>query len=147
MMSINNIVSIDLTGQITCESQFGPRLINGAGGQIEFHIGAFLAKNGKAVSILSSTYGDGEISNIVPYFEKGTLVTLSRYWADKELTRNGMLSKNTFSGKTHHDSFLFLFYHVPKRHILKRNMLRCLSTCFLPFESARTKQAQLQVHR
>ena len=100
MMSINNIVGIDLTGQITCESQFGPRLINGAGGQIEFHIGAFSAKNGKAVSILSSTYGDGEISNIVPYFEKGTLVTLSRYWADYVVTEYGVAS---LIGKSHRE--------------------------------------------
>ena len=100
MMSINNIVGIDLTGQTTCESQFGPRLINGAGGQIEFHIGAFLSKNGKAVSILSSTYGDGEISNIVPYFEKGTLVTLSRYWADYVVTEYGVAS---LIGKSHRE--------------------------------------------
>ncbi len=100
MMSINNIVGIDLTGQITCESQFGPRLINGAGGQIEFHIGASLAKNGKAVSILPSTYGDGEISNIVPYFEKGTLVTLSRYWADYVVTEYGVAS---LIGKSHRE--------------------------------------------
>lgn len=98
MVSINNAVSLDFTGQSTCESQFGPRLINGAGGQIEFHIGAYMSKGGKAISMLASTYGDGEISNIVPYFEKGTLITLSRYWADYVVTEYGVAS---LSGKSH----------------------------------------------
>ena len=39
MLAMNNITQIDLTGQITCETQFGPRLINGSGGQIGVKIG------------------------------------------------------------------------------------------------------------
>ena len=98
MVSVNNAVQVDLTGQITCESQFGPRLINGAGGQIEFHIGAFMSEGGKAVTFLPSTYGDGAVSNIVPYFEQGTLVTLSRYWADYVVTEYGVAA---LAGKSH----------------------------------------------
>ena len=100
MVSINNAVKVDLTGQITCESQFGPRMINGPGGQIEFHIGAFMSEGGKAVTMLPATYGDGAISNIAPYFEEGTLVTLSRYWADYVVTEYGVAS---LSGKTHRE--------------------------------------------
>jgi 4-hydroxybutyrate CoA-transferase len=100
MVSINNIVGVDFAGQITCESQFGPRLINGAGGQIEFHIGAYMSKGGKSISMMASTYGDGEVSNIVPYFEKGTLITLSRYWADYVVTEYGVAA---LSGKTHRE--------------------------------------------
>ncbi len=100
MVSINNVVGLDFTGQSTCESQFGPRLINGAGGQIEFHIGAYMSKGGKAISMLASTYGDSEISNIVPYFEKGSLITLSRYWADYVVTEYGVAS---LSGKSHRE--------------------------------------------
>ncbi|MBW2053612.1 MAG: hypothetical protein JRI85_15440, partial [Deltaproteobacteria bacterium] len=100
MVSINNGVAVDFTGQLTCESQFGPRLINGSGGQIEFHIGAFLSKGGKAVTILPSTFGNGAISTIVPYFEKGTLVTLSRYWADYVVTEWGVAQ---LVGKTHRE--------------------------------------------
>ena len=99
-VAINNAVQVDMTGQITCESQFGPRLINGAGGQIEFHIGAFMSKNGRAVTMLPSTYMNGASSNIVPYFEKGTLVTLSRYWADYVVTEYGVAELN---GKTHRE--------------------------------------------
>ena len=90
MVAINNAVQVDLIGQINCESQFGPRLINGAGGQIEFHIGAFLSVGGRAVTILPSTWGEGDVSTIVPYFESGTLVSLSRYWADYVVTEWGV---------------------------------------------------------
>jgi 4-hydroxybutyrate CoA-transferase len=100
MVSVNNAIQVDMTGQITCESQFGPRLINGAGGQIEFHIGAFMSEGGKAVTFLPSTWGDGTVSNIVPYFEKGTLVTLSRYWADYVITEYGIAQ---LAGKSHRD--------------------------------------------
>lgn len=100
MVSINNAVKVDLTGQITCESQFGPRLINGPGGQIEFHIGAFMSEGGKAVTMMPSTYGGGAISNITPYFEEGTLVTLSRYWADYVVTEYGVAS---LAGKSHRE--------------------------------------------
>ena len=100
MVSVNNAVQVDMTGQITCESQFGPRLINGAGGQIEFHIGAFMSEGGRAVTFLPSTWGDGAVSNIVPYFEKGTLVTISRYWADYVVTEYGVAE---LAGKSHRD--------------------------------------------
>jgi 4-hydroxybutyrate CoA-transferase len=100
MVSMNKAVGVDLTGQLTCESQFGPRLINGAGGQIEFHIGAFMSKGGRAVTILPSTWGDGAVSNIVPQFEKGTLITISRYWADYVVTEYGAAQ---LTGKTHRE--------------------------------------------
>ncbi len=100
MVSVNNATSVDLTGQITCESQFGPRLINGVGGQIEFHIGAFLSSGGRAVTFLPSTWGDGSVSTIVPYFEKGTLVSLSRYWADYVITEWGVAE---LTGRTHRE--------------------------------------------
>ena len=100
MVSMNKAVGVDLTGQLTCESQFGSRLINGAGGQIEFHIGAFMSKGGRAVTILPSTWGDGAVSNIVPQFEKGTLITISRYWADYVVTEYGVAQ---LAGKTHRE--------------------------------------------
>ena len=100
MVAVNNAVKVDLTGQITCESQFGPRLINGAGGQIEFHIGAFMSEGGRAVTFLPATWGNGGVSNIVPYFEEGTLVTLSRYWADYVITEWGVAE---LTGKSHRD--------------------------------------------
>lgn len=99
MVAINNGVQIDLTGQISCESQFGSRLINGPGGQIEFHIGAFSAPGGKAITLLPSTWGeDGAVSNIVPQLDQGTLVAIPRSFADYVVTEWGIAE---LAGKTH----------------------------------------------
>jgi 4-hydroxybutyrate CoA-transferase len=100
MLAINNITQIDLTGQITCETQFGPRLINGSGGQIEFHIGAFCAINGRAVSLLHSTWYDGSVSTIVPQLEQGSMVTIPRAYADYVVTEFGVAE---LCGKTHRE--------------------------------------------
>jgi 4-hydroxybutyrate CoA-transferase len=90
MVAINNITQIDHTGQITCESQFGPRLINGPGGQIEFHIGAFSAPGGRAVSLMPSTWNDGLMSTIVPQLSEGSIVTIHRSFADYVITEWGV---------------------------------------------------------
>jgi len=100
MVSINNILQVDLTGQLTCETQFGPRLINGPGGQIEFQIGAFSAPGGRAVSLLPSTWADGGISTIVPHLEGGSLVTIPRVFADFVVTEHGIAQ---LAGKTHRE--------------------------------------------
>jgi len=98
MLSINNATQIDLIGQITCETQFGPRMINGPGGQIEFHMGAVGAPGGRAISLLYSTWGDGGISTIVPYLEQGSMVTIPRAYADYVITEWGVAE---LFGKTH----------------------------------------------
>ncbi|MBW2622028.1 MAG: acetyl-CoA hydrolase/transferase family protein [Deltaproteobacteria bacterium] len=100
MVGINNILQVDLTGQLTCETQFGPRLINGTGGQIEFHIGSFSAPGGRAISLLKSTWNDGGISTIVPSLEKGSLVTIPRAFADYVVTEWGVAE---LAGKTHRE--------------------------------------------
>ncbi|MBI4765058.1 MAG: acetyl-CoA hydrolase/transferase family protein [Deltaproteobacteria bacterium] len=90
MVAINNITQVDLLGQITCETQFGPRLINGPGGQIEFHLGAFFSPGGKAVSLLPSTWGGGGISTIVPQLDEGSVVSIPRVYADYVVTEWGV---------------------------------------------------------
>ncbi|MEE8398672.1 MAG: acetyl-CoA hydrolase/transferase C-terminal domain-containing protein, partial [Desulfobacterales bacterium] len=100
MLGINNITQIDLTGQITCETQFGPRLLNGPGGQIEFHVGAFCARDGRAVSLLRSTWSDGAISTIVSQLEQGSLVTIPRAYTDYVITEWGIAE---LCGKTHRE--------------------------------------------
>jgi len=89
MVAINNILQVDLTGQICSETQFGPRMINGQGGQTEMHIGAFLAKGGRAISLLPAT-ALGGISTIVPQLDKGSLVTIPRQFADIIVTEYGI---------------------------------------------------------
>jgi len=90
MVAINNAIQVDLTGQITCETQFGTRLINGPGGQIEFQFGAFSAPGGRAITLLPSTWGDDEVSNIVPQMDRGTMVTIPRAFADYIVTEWGI---------------------------------------------------------
>ena len=100
MVGINNILQADLTGQLTCETQFGSRLINGPGGQIEFHIGAFQAPGGRAISLLKSTWGDGGISTIRPQLEQGSIVSIPRVFSDYVVTEWGIAS---LAGKTHRE--------------------------------------------
>lgn len=100
MLAINNITQIDLTGQITAETQFGPRLLNGPGGQIEFHMGAFCAPGGRAVSLLHSTWAEDSVSTIVPHLEEGSQVTIPRAFADYVITEWGIAE---LCGKTHRE--------------------------------------------
>lgn len=100
MVAINNIAQVDLTGQITCETQFGPRLINGPGGQTEFHIGAFYSHGGRAVSLMRSTWADGAVSTILPHLDHGSLVSIPRTYADIIITEYGVAE---LLGKTHRE--------------------------------------------
>ncbi|MDY6907850.1 MAG: acetyl-CoA hydrolase/transferase C-terminal domain-containing protein [Chloroflexota bacterium] len=96
MVAINNGLQVDLTGQICSETQFGPRMINGQGGQPEMHVGAMLAKGGRGVTLLPSM-AVGGMSTIVGQLEKGSLVTIPRQLADTVVTEHGvarLLDKN-----------------------------------------------------
>ncbi len=98
MVSINNALQVDLIGQITCETQFGSRLINGPGGQIEFHIGAFWSKGGRAITLLPSTALQGTVSTIVPRLDLGSIVDIPRVYADTIITEQGIAQ---LAAKTH----------------------------------------------
>lgn len=91
-VSINNAISVDLTGQINSETGIGSRMINGHGGQPELHMGAILSKGGRAITLLPSTAFDGAISRIVSELDQGALVTIPRYFADYVVTEYGIAS-------------------------------------------------------
>ncbi len=79
-ISINNAVSLDLFCQVASESA-GTKPISGAGGQLDFVLGAYLSKGGKSFICCSSTYTDkngGLHSRILPTLEQGTIVTDTR---------------------------------------------------------------------
>ncbi len=80
-ISINNAVDIDLFGQVNAESA-GTKNISGAGGQLDFVLGAYLSKGGKSFICLSSTYKNkktGELeSRIAPTLANGSIVTDTR---------------------------------------------------------------------
>ena len=79
-MSINNAVDVDLFGQVNAESA-GIKHISGAGGQLDFVLGAYLSKGGKSFICCSSTFRgkDGSLqSRIVPTLNPGSIVTDTR---------------------------------------------------------------------
>jgi 4-hydroxybutyrate CoA-transferase len=90
MVSIQNGVSVDLTGQINAETIFGSMPLNGPGGQPPSHIGAVCAKGGRAITVMRSTAVQGAVSCIVPQFEPGTVVTVPRAYADYIVTEFGI---------------------------------------------------------
>lgn len=96
MVSINNALGIDLTGQITAET-LGTRLVSVAGGQIPFAFGALMSKGGRSVTVLPSTARGGTVSRIVPSLPQGSAVTIMRNLADRVVTEYGVAN---LRGKT-----------------------------------------------
>lgn len=79
-VSINNAVDFDLFGQINAESA-GTKHISGAGGQLDFVLGAYLSKGGKSIVCCSSTFTrkDGTVeSRIQPTLAQGSIITDTR---------------------------------------------------------------------
>lgn len=80
-ISINNAVNVDLFGQVSAESA-GIKHISGAGGQLDFVLGAYLSNGGKSIICLSSTFVNkktGKLeSRIVPTLVNGSIVTDTR---------------------------------------------------------------------
>lgn len=80
VVSINNCLQIDLSGQVASESS-AYRQISGTGGQLQFVRGAVASKGGKSFMCLSSRFVDKEgtpHSRIVPGLDEGTVVTTPR---------------------------------------------------------------------
>lgn len=77
MIAINPAREIDLTGQVSTDSQQG-QLYSGIGGLIDFNRGAARAKEGKSIITLPSTDHEGKRSNIVPHLSTGSGVVVTR---------------------------------------------------------------------
>ena len=80
-ISINNAVDVDLFGQVNAESA-GTKNISGAGGQLDFVLGAYLSRGGKSFICLSSTFMNKKTgkmeSRIRPTLADGSIVTDTR---------------------------------------------------------------------
>lgn len=79
-ISINNAVAFDLFGQINAESA-GTKHISGAGGQLDFVMGAYMSHGGKSIICCSSTFTrkDGTVeSRIQPTLAQGSIITDTR---------------------------------------------------------------------
>ncbi len=93
-ISINNTVDVDLFGQISAESS-GFKHISGAGGQLDFVLGATLSKGGKSFICCSSTFADKEgklHSRILPTLHPGSAVTDTRNAVMYLVTEYGMVN-------------------------------------------------------
>lgn len=79
-MSINNTVDVDLFGQVNAETA-GIKHISGAGGQLDFVLGAYKSKGGKSFICCSSAFTDKQgvmHSRIRPCLSEGSVVTDTR---------------------------------------------------------------------
>ncbi len=94
VISINNIIEVDLLSQVCSESN-GTRQISGTGGSLDFHIGAWESKGGNAIMAFNSTYTDkaGKMySNVKPFLTKGAVVTVPRVLVNWLVTEYGAVN-------------------------------------------------------
>ena len=134
-ISINNAIDIDLYGQVNAESA-GTRQISGAGGQLDFVLGAYGSKGGKTFICMSSTFKnkDGSLaSRIRPTLAPGSIVTDARPNTMFVVTEYGAVNlKGLSSWQTaealisiaHPDFRDQLIAEAEKMHIWKRSNKR-----------------------
>lgn len=93
-ISINNCVDLDLFGQISSETS-GTKHISGAGGQLDFVLGAYMSNGGKSFICCSSTFTDKQgvvHSRIRPTLVDGSVVTDTRANTHYIVTEYGMVN-------------------------------------------------------
>ena len=61
----------------------------GTGGQLDFVIGAFWSKGGRAINLIPSTTMNDTVSRIVPYIAQGARVTVPRHYTGYVVTEYG----------------------------------------------------------
>jgi 4-hydroxybutyrate CoA-transferase len=88
MLAINGALMVDLSGQIGVYA-LGPSVYTGLGGQLAFHLGAFMSRRGRAITLLPARTRKG-VATIVPQFEKGQIVSIPRELADTVVTDHGV---------------------------------------------------------
>jgi len=92
VISINNTLMMDLTGQAGSES-IGIKQYSATGGQLDFVLGAKKSKGGKSILSLNSTYTDKEgklQTKIMPTLPAGTVVTTPRTLVEYVVTEYGV---------------------------------------------------------
>jgi acyl-CoA hydrolase len=90
LISVNNALCVDLTGQVGSES-IGHQMYTGTGGQIAFGIGASLA-GGKSIIVLpaSALNAGARVSRITPSLPPATVFTLPRAFVHYVVTEYGV---------------------------------------------------------
>ena len=131
-ISINNCVDLDLFGQISSETS-GTKHISGAGGQLDFVLGAYMSNGGKSFICCSSTFTDKQgvvHSRIRPTLVEGSVVTDTRANTHYIVTEYGMVNVKGLStwqkaeaiiSVAHPDFRDELIKEAEKMHIWKRS--------------------------
>ena len=88
IVAINGSIEVDLTGQVASES-VGNIMRSGTGGQLDFVIGAFWSKGGRAINLVPATTMNDTVSSIVPYLAQGARVTVPRHYTGYVVTEYG----------------------------------------------------------
>ncbi|HZO80441.1 MAG TPA: acetyl-CoA hydrolase/transferase C-terminal domain-containing protein [Candidatus Binataceae bacterium] len=90
LISVNNALCVDLTGQVGSES-IGHQMYTGTGGQTAFGVGASLA-GGKSIIVLPSSAlrGGQRLSRITPSLPPATVLTLPRTFVHYVVTEFGI---------------------------------------------------------
>ena len=134
-ISINNAIDIDLFGQVNAETS-GVRHISGAGGQLDFVLGAYLSKGGKSFICFSSTFEqkDGtKASRIRPTLSEGSIVTDTRantHWVVTEYGKVNLKGLSAWQRAealisiAHPDFRDWLITEAEKLHIWRRTNKR-----------------------
>lgn len=92
LISVNNALVMDLTGQAGAES-IRHKQYSGTGGQMNFVQGSALSKGGKSILALNSSFTDKKNnlkSTIVPFMPPGTVVTTPRTEVEYIVTEYGV---------------------------------------------------------
>jgi acyl-CoA hydrolase len=106
MISINAALAVDIHGQVVADT-IASRQYSGIGGHEDFAAGAGLELEDRSLLCLPSTATvDGETrSRIVPWFDRGAVVTTPRHQVDVIITEHGAAE---LAGKTVHQRGLEL---------------------------------------
>ena len=89
MTALNNAVQIDLLGQGNAEYLKGVQY-SGMGGINNYATGASICPEGKSIIVMESVTANQKYSKIVPYFNPGTPVSLSRNVIEYVVTEFGV---------------------------------------------------------
>jgi len=125
VVSINNTMQMDLTGQTASESS-GYKHCTGTGGQLQFVRGAFMSEGGKSFMCLSSRYmkGSEPRSRFVAGLQPGTVVTTPRTDIMYVVTEYGITNLKAKS-VTQRVLSLIQLAHPDDREGLERDARKC----------------------
>lgn len=123
VVSINNALEIDLTGQVVSEA-VGTRQYSGTGGQLEWVVGSQWSKGGKSIIALKSSYRDksGVLhSKIRPSLPAGSIITTPRTCVQYVVTEYGVANLK-YKSVTERARALIAIAHPDFREELKKHL-------------------------